>query len=58
MLIDPKTDKIVWQYGHIGAPGTSPGYLDTPDGMDLLLPGGVVPLHVDFPTNRVRHGRP
>jgi outer membrane protein assembly factor BamB len=58
VLIDPKTDKIVWQYGHTGIAGTGPGYLNTPDGMDLLLPGGVVPLHVDFPTDRVAAGHP
>jgi len=26
--------------------------------MDLLLPGGIIPLHVDFPTDRVRQGHP
>jgi outer membrane protein assembly factor BamB len=42
IVIDPKTNQIVWQYGHTGVPGTAPGYLDDPDGLDLL-PAGVVP---------------
>jgi DNA-binding beta-propeller fold protein YncE len=58
VFVDPKTDRIVWQYGHTGIPGTNPGFLDTPDGMDLLLHGGIIPLHVDFPTDRVHGGQP
>jgi outer membrane protein assembly factor BamB len=42
IVINPRTNKIVWQYGHTGVPGTQPGYLDIPDGLDLLPPG-VVP---------------
>ena len=42
VIIDPRTNQIVWQYGHTGVPGTAPGFLNTPDGMDLL-PNGVVP---------------
>lgn len=45
VVIDPQTNKIVWQYGHTGVPGTAPGYLNTPDGLDIMpsnvtLPGG------------------
>jgi hypothetical protein len=36
IVIDPRTKKIVWQYGHTGVAGTSAGYLDKPDGIDLL----------------------
>ena len=36
ILIDPKKHRIVWQYGHTDNSGTSPGYLNTPDGMDFL----------------------
>lgn len=43
LIIDPKTNKIVWQYGHTDEPGTASGYLDTPDGMDLALPSWVLP---------------
>ncbi len=42
IVVDPKTDRIVWQYGHTGVPGSAPGYLDVPDGLDIL-PAGVVP---------------
>ena len=58
VLIDPTTDRIVWQYGRTDHAGSSAGLLSYPDGLDLLLPGGVVPLHVDFATDRVRRGRP
>jgi outer membrane protein assembly factor BamB len=36
VLIDVRTRRIVWQYGHTGVAGSRPGYLNTPDGMDLL----------------------
>jgi outer membrane protein assembly factor BamB len=36
VLISIRTHRIVWQYGHTDRKGTANGYLDTPDGMDLL----------------------
>ncbi len=36
VVIDPRTDQIVWQYGHDGVPGSAPGYLRKPDGIDLI----------------------
>jgi len=36
VLIDPHTKKIIWQYGHDGQPGSAPGYLDKPDGLQLI----------------------
>ena len=36
VLIDHATKKIVWQYGHDGDPGSGPGFLRKPDGLDLL----------------------
>lgn len=42
IVIDPKTNQIVWQYGHTGVPGSAPGYLNVPDGLDIL-PAGVIP---------------
>jgi hypothetical protein len=36
VVVDIHTNRIVWQYGHDGVPGTGPGYLSTPDGLDLL----------------------
>ena len=45
VIIDPSTNTIVWQYGHAGIPGTGPGYLNTPDGMDFVPLGpGRTPL--------------
>ena len=36
VLIDPASKRIVWQYGHDGSPGSAPGYLRKPDGLELL----------------------
>jgi hypothetical protein len=36
VLVSLRTRRIVWQYGRTDVKGTRPGYLDTPDGMDLL----------------------
>jgi len=36
VVIDPKTKRIVWQYGHDGTPGSAPGFLRKPDGLELL----------------------
>ncbi|ABK52007.1 hypothetical protein Acel_0233 [Acidothermus cellulolyticus 11B] len=38
IVIDPKQNRIVWQYGHTGVPGSAPGYLNIPDGLDPLPP--------------------
>ena len=38
IVVDPGTDQIVWQYGHDRVAGSAPGYLDNPDGVDLLPP--------------------
>jgi outer membrane protein assembly factor BamB len=45
VIIDPKTKKIVWQYGVTGHPGTGPDHLRIPDGFDLLAPDGMTPTH-------------
>jgi outer membrane protein assembly factor BamB len=36
VIVDPKSRRIVWQYGHILNPGRGRGYLNTPDGMDYI----------------------
>ncbi len=36
IVIDPRTKRIVWQYGHTGIASSSDGYLSKPDGLDLL----------------------
>jgi outer membrane protein assembly factor BamB len=38
IVVDPRTNQIVWQFGHDGVAGSSAGYLDNPDGVDLLPP--------------------
>ena len=45
IVIDPVKNKIVWQYGHTGVPGTAPGYLNDPDGVDLVPPGSMLITH-------------
>jgi hypothetical protein len=36
LIIDPHSKRIVWQYGHTDVAGSKPGYLNKPDGLDLL----------------------
>jgi hypothetical protein len=36
VLINRASNKIVWQYGHDGVPGSGPGYLNKPNGLELL----------------------
>ena len=43
--IDPVTGALIWQYGVADHPGTQPGYLNTPDGFDILAPDGSTPTH-------------
>ena len=45
VVIDPATRRIVWQYGRTDRAGTAAGLLNTPDGFDLLLAGGITPTH-------------
>jgi hypothetical protein len=40
IVLDPRTDVIVWQYGHTGSAGTRPGYLDDPLSATLVPLGG------------------
>jgi hypothetical protein len=47
VIIDPRTNRIVWQYGHNDVRGTRPGYLYIPDGFDLLAPDNTTPTHPD-----------
>lgn len=41
IIVDPKTKKIVWQYGHKGKKGTTAGYLNNPDGLELIPEGAL-----------------
>lgn len=45
VIIDPRTKKIVWQYGVTGHPGKGADHLRIPDGFDLLAPNGTTPTH-------------
>jgi hypothetical protein len=41
IVIDPHTNRIVWQYGHTHQAGSGPGYLANPDGVDLAPPSSL-----------------
>jgi hypothetical protein len=43
--IDPTTQALVWDYGVPDVPGTSTGYLNIPDGFDILNADGSAPTH-------------
>ncbi|HZU74273.1 MAG TPA: hypothetical protein VE990_16035 [Acidimicrobiales bacterium] len=45
VVVDPGTDRIVWQYGHTGVAGSQAGYLDKPDGVDLAPPHSLLITH-------------
>lgn len=45
IVVDPHTNKIVWQYGHTGVSGSGPGYLYKPDGLDLAPPYSLTVSH-------------
>lgn len=36
VVIDKRTKRVVWSYGHLNRPGEAPGFLNKPDGLDLL----------------------
>jgi outer membrane protein assembly factor BamB len=36
IVIDPHRHRIVWQYGHTGVPSSARGYLNKPDGIDVM----------------------
>jgi DNA-binding beta-propeller fold protein YncE len=38
IVVNPATKRIVWQYGHTGVSGRRPGFLNDPDGVDLVPP--------------------
>ncbi len=44
-MVDPRTNRVVWQYGHTGKKGREPGFLDNPDGVDLAPPYSVLMQH-------------
>jgi hypothetical protein len=42
IVVDPRTNRVVWQYGHTGVPGSAPGYVSRPDGVDLVPPAALL----------------
>jgi hypothetical protein len=42
IVIDPHTNRVVWQYGHTGVAGNAPGFLSRPDGVDLAPPAALL----------------
>jgi hypothetical protein len=45
IIIDPRTNKIMWQYGVTAVAGSQPGYLNNPDGIDLVPPQSLLVTH-------------
>ena len=45
IVINPATHRIVWQYGHTGVAAARPGYLNDPDGVDLVPPDSLLITH-------------
>jgi hypothetical protein len=45
IVINPRTKRIVWQYGHDGVPGRAAGYLNNPDGVDMAPPDSLLITH-------------
>jgi DNA-binding beta-propeller fold protein YncE len=42
IVIDPLTNRIVWQYGHTRVSGRGAGYLNLPIGLDLVPPRSLI----------------
>jgi outer membrane protein assembly factor BamB len=45
IVVDPRTNTVVWQYGHTGVRGVAAGYLNIPDGVDLVPPYSFAATH-------------
>lgn len=45
VVIDPRTSRVVWQYGHTGRASAAAGYLNNPDGMDFAPPYSLLGTH-------------
>ena len=66
VVIDPRTNRIVWKYGHTDKAGTAFEHLRIPDGMDFIpltstrrsrLRGGGAPVSGARDTSRARPAR-
>lgn len=45
VVVDPRTNHVVWQYGVTGQPGSALGFLNNPDGVDLAPPYSLLDTH-------------
>ncbi len=45
IVVDPKTNRVVWQYGKTRQKGREPGRLNNPDGVDLAPPHSLLMQH-------------
>ena len=45
IVVDPHTNRVVWQYGETGRAGSAPGLLANPDGIDLAAPWSLLARH-------------
>jgi outer membrane protein assembly factor BamB len=45
IVVDPATNRIVWQLGAKNEPGDGPGHLHHPDGLDLAPPNNLLGRH-------------
>jgi outer membrane protein assembly factor BamB len=45
IVVDPRTNQVVWQYGVTGRPGSTLGFLSNPDGVDLAAPYSLLGTH-------------
>ncbi len=45
IVVDPRTNQVVWQYGVTGQPGSTLGLLNNPDGVDLAPPYSLLGTH-------------
>jgi outer membrane protein assembly factor BamB len=41
IVVDPRTNTVVWQYGHTNVAGSTPGFLNDPTGVDLYPPNSL-----------------
>jgi DNA-binding beta-propeller fold protein YncE len=45
IVVNPRTNRVVWQYGRTRQKGREPGLLNNPDGVDLAPPHSLLMLH-------------
>lgn len=57
LVVNPHSKRVVWSYGHLDQPGSTPGYLNKPDGLDLLPAVPVATSRAAAPASAVPHFR-